>query len=68
MTKAQKGIITENTKLLEHLYSIHLEGGYEFYREDLREALLLSICSMKALKNSLERSGNDWNIIDLNEN
>lgn len=63
MTTAQKGIITENIKLLELLLELIEEKDKSLFNDNVySNATLLGICSLKALMNSIKREENYINI------
>ena len=65
MTKAQNGILDQNTKLLELIYKLISDNDQDIFNAEITEAILLGICAQQALKRSLERMETKNEIINL---
>lgn len=55
MTKAQKGILTENIRLLELIYKLQIDQDSQIFKEEITEAILIAICAQRALMASILR-------------
>jgi hypothetical protein len=66
MTTAQKGIITENEKLLELLLEMIIKKDNSIFNQEVQDATLIAICAMKALLNSINREENTKHLFTNN--